>query len=147
MSTLPSVANLVSRNSEYRAHHEPIATFQARLESGSKLPGVAVVTCADPRCIPENFLKLETWDAIVIRTAGSNVKTALPSIIAIDQLVGLQEIMVINHTDCGALAFRDNAIRTTLKERAPDMSSHIENMEFGQITWYVADVSSIFIAN
>lgn len=139
MSALPSTADLIGRHSEYATKHEPIATFQERVQAGQKLPNVAIITCADPRCIPEDFLKLRTWDAIVIRTAGSNVKAALPSLVAIDELVKLREIMVINHTDCGALAFRDDAIRRALTERAPSMSAHIESMEFGQITGYVAD--------
>lgn len=137
MSNIPTVIDLLGRNAEYKAVHSPIATFEERFRSGMNPPSVAIVTCADPRCIPENFLKLDTWDAVVLRIAGSNVKTALPSIIAIDDLVGLQEIMVINHTDCGAQAFRDDSIRAALKERAPEMATKAESMEFGQITGYV----------
>lgn len=142
MSASPTVADLLLRNVEYEAQHDPIATFEERFESGLKGPSVAIVTCADPRCIPENFLKLNTWDAVVIRTAGSNVKAALPSLIAIDALVGLQEIMVINHTDCGAQAFRDESIRTSLKVRAHSMSADIDRMEFGQIVGYVQNALS-----
>lgn len=137
MSALPTVADLIVRNAEYKAQHESIATLQERAGSGLKGPSVAIVTCADPRCIPENFLKLNTWDAVVIRTAGSNVKAALPSLVAIDGLVGLQEIMIINHTDCGAQIFRDEAIRASLKERAQGMGVEINSMEFGEISWYV----------
>lgn len=144
MSTIPTVADLVGRNSEYTVQHDPIATFQERFQSGQKGPGVAIVTCADPRCIPENFLNLKTWDAVVIRTAGSNVKAALPSLVAIDALVGLQEIMVINHTDCGAQAYRDDPIRASLKERAQGMGPEIDKMEFGQIVWCVWDASRPF---
>lgn len=140
MSETPTVADLILRNTQYKAHHNPIATLQERAGSGLKGPSVAIVTCADPRCMPEEFLKLKIWDAVVIRTAGANVKTALPSLIAIDELVGLQEIMVINHTDCGAQIFRDDSIRTSLKERALNMSSDIDEMEFGQIKWYVWNV-------
>lgn len=137
MSSVPSTADLIGRNAEYAIRHEPIASFQERIGAGSQLPSVAVIACADPRCIPGEFLKLKTWDAVVIRTAGSNVKAALPSLIAIDELVKLQEVMVINHTDCGALAFRDDVIRSTLAERAPKMSGQIDTMELGQISGYV----------
>lgn len=147
MSTLPSAADLVVRNTEYAMKHDPIATFQERIESGLKLPSVAIVTCADPRCIPEDFLKLKAWDAITIRTAGSNMKAALPSLIAIDELVKLHEIMVINHSDCGALVFRDDAIRYTLNKRVPKMGVQIKDMEFGQIAGYVADLFVTFTAN
>lgn len=133
MST-PNVQELVNRQTKYQQHHDPISTFDERFRAGDKGPSVAVVTCADPRCIPEQFLKLEVWDAVVLRTAGSNVKAALPSIIAIDSLVGLQEIMIINHTDCGALAFRDDSIKSLLHERAPDMNQEVDAMEFGEIT-------------
>lgn len=95
------------------------------------------MTCADPRCIPERFLNLNMWEAVVLRNAGSNVKAALPSLIAIDSVVGLQEIMIINHTDCGALGFRDDSIKSTLYGRAPSMENEINAMKFGEITGLV----------
>lgn len=103
MASPPTVQELLARHAKGQASHEPITTIEERVKAGGQAPKVFVVTCADPRCIPEKFLHLETWEVVVLRTAGSDVQAALPSIIAIDSLFELDEIMVINHTDCGAL--------------------------------------------
>lgn len=57
-----------------------------------------------------------------------------PGLIAIDILVGLQEIMIINHTDCGALLVRDATIKEKLRKRAPEAVKAINEMSFGEIT-------------
>ncbi|KAK5093101.1 hypothetical protein LTR70_002042 [Exophiala xenobiotica] len=139
MSHPPTASDLIARNTTYQPTHHPTATLSERFASGLKGPTVAIIACPDPRCIPETFLNLTTWDAVVIRTAGSNVTAALPTLIAIDKLVGLQEIMVVNHTDCGALMYRDDEIRETLRARAPRMAHVIEQMAFGEITGTLED--------
>lgn len=136
-TSAPNVQEFISRHAEYQHHHDPISTFDEWFTAGGEGPKVAVVTCADPRCIPERFLNLNMWEAVVLRNAGSNVKAALPSLIAIDSVVGLQEIMIINHTDCGALGFRDDSIKSTLYGRAPSMENEINAMKFGEITGLV----------
>lgn len=133
MATIPHVQDLLSRNSEYQRSHIPTTTFEERFSAGDSPPKVAVVTCADPRCIPEKFLNLSIWEVVVIRTAGSNVKGALTSLIAIDKLAGLEEIMIINHTDCGGQMFRDDTLKSSLHNLAPQLKSEIDAMDFGQI--------------
>lgn len=100
--TTPTAKDLVERNEKQKHEHKSISTLKDHFTSGNEGPRVAIITCADPRCIPEQFLHLDTFEAVVLRTAGSNVEAAIPSILAIDSVVPLQEIMVINHTDCGA---------------------------------------------
>lgn len=132
--TLPTTQDLLSRNAEYSRTHEPIPLFEEVYGSGNRLPTVAVVTCADPRCIPEKFFDVDLMKIIVIRNAGSNVEEALRSIIPIDDVVKLDEIMVIDHTDCGATFYRDNKLREMLKKRAPSKAEQVDKMTFGEVT-------------
>ena len=58
---------------------------------------------------------------------------ALPDILALDTLVGIHEIMVVKHTDCGSLAFTEKGVKDILKQRAPMREQDINEMDFGSI--------------
>ncbi len=75
----------------------------------------AVVTCMDARLDPAKFLGLEDGDAHVIRNAGGIVTDdALRSLVISHHLLGTEEILVIGHTDCGMLTFRDEEVQEQL---------------------------------
>ena len=88
--------------------------------------GLAVVTCIDARIDPAKVLGLEEGDAHVIRNAGGLVTDdALRSLVISHQLLGTQEVMVIDHTDCGMLTFNDAEFEQKLEEetgRRPEWS-------------------------
>ena len=76
---------------------------------------LAVVACMDARLTIESMLGLRTGDAHIIRNAGGIVtEDVVRSLIISQQLLGTQEVMVINHTDCDMLTFKDEALRTKL---------------------------------
>ena len=69
---------------------------------------VAVVACMDARLIPTRVLGLEEGDAHVIRNAGGVVTADQIRSLAISQhLLGTEEIVLMQHTDCGMLAITD----------------------------------------
>ena len=75
----------------------------------------AVVTCMDARLDPAKFLGLEEGDAHVIRNAGGIVTDdALRSLVISHHLLGTEEVLVIGHTDCGMLTFRDEDVQAQL---------------------------------
>ena len=76
---------------------------------------VAIVACMDARLTLEPMLGLKTGDAHIIRNAGGIVtEDAVRSLIISQQLLGTREVMVINHTDCGMLTFKDEELRSRL---------------------------------
>jgi carbonic anhydrase len=76
---------------------------------------LAIVACMDARLTIEPMLGLKTGDAHIIRNAGGIVtEDVVRSLIISQQLLGTQEVMIINHTDCGMLTFKDDALRTRL---------------------------------
>ena len=78
---------------------------------------VAVVTCMDARLHPEKFLGLELGDAHVIRNAGGRVtEDALRSLVISQRMLGTQEVIVIQHTDCGMMGASDEDIAAKIKE-------------------------------
>jgi carbonic anhydrase len=77
---------------------------------------LAIVACMDARMTIEPMLGLKTGDAHIIRNAGGIVtEDALRSLIISHYLLGTQEFIVINHTDCGMLTFKDEDLRSKLQ--------------------------------
>ena len=78
---------------------------------------VAVVACMDARLTVEQILGLKTGDAHVIRNAGGIItEYALRSLLISHHLLGTQEFLIINHTDCGMLTFKDDDLRQHLEK-------------------------------
>jgi carbonic anhydrase len=78
---------------------------------------LAIVTCMDARMEVEEMLGLKTGDAHIIRNAGGIItEDALRSLIISHFLLGTQEFMIINHTDCGMLTFKDEDLKARLQQ-------------------------------
>ena len=79
---------------------------------------LAVVACMDARLTVEEFLGLKTGDAHIIRNAGGIVtEDAIRSLIISHHLLGTEEFVIINHTDCGMLTFKDDELRARLQQQ------------------------------
>ncbi len=77
---------------------------------------LAIVACMDARLTIEPMLGLKTGEAHIIRNAGGIVTDdALRSLIISQRLLGTQEFMIINHTECGMLTFKDEDLRERLR--------------------------------
>jgi carbonic anhydrase len=78
---------------------------------------VAVLACMDARLNPYGLLGLSEGDAHVIRNAGGVVTDDEIRSLAISQrLLGTEEIILIHHTDCGMLTFKDDDFRQQIQE-------------------------------
>jgi carbonic anhydrase len=73
---------------------------------------VAVVACMDARLNPYGLLGLAEGDAHVIRNAGGVVTDdVVRSLLISQRLLGTREVILIHHTDCGMLTFRDDEVK------------------------------------
>jgi carbonic anhydrase len=78
---------------------------------GSPASGVAIVACMDARLCVERLLDLRPGDAHVLRNAGGIVsEDMLRSLTLSQRLLGTREVMLIHHTDCGMVKFRDEEL-------------------------------------
>jgi carbonic anhydrase len=78
---------------------------------------VAILACMDARITVEKALGLSPGDAHIIRNAGGiATEDALRSLIVSHHMLGTREIMIINHTECGMMSFRDEELRHRLEE-------------------------------
>jgi len=79
---------------------------------------LAVLTCMDTR-LSIRTLGLKTGEAHIIRNAGGIVTDdALRSLVISHYLLGTEEIMVVNHTDCGLMQTSEDDLRTSIQKRA-----------------------------
>ena len=79
---------------------------------------LAVLTCMDTR-LSISTLGLKTGDAHIIRNAGGIVTDdTLRSLIVSHYLLGTEEFMVINHTDCGLMHTNEQDLRTRIHNRS-----------------------------
>ena len=78
---------------------------------------LAVVACMDARLNVYGVLGLEEGDAHVIRNPGGLVNEAEIRALAISQrLLGTEEIILIQHTNCGVQGFVDEDFKQQLAE-------------------------------
>ena len=77
---------------------------------------LAVVPCMDARLDVHKILGLSEGDAHVIRNAGGVVSDdAIRSLVISQRLLGTTAIVLIHHTDCGMLTFRDDDVKDAIE--------------------------------
>lgn len=78
---------------------------------------IAVVACMDARLETGALLGLLEGDAHVIRNAGGVATDDVIRSLTISQrLLGTREIMLIHHTDCGMLTFKDADLKQQIQD-------------------------------
>ena len=76
----------------------------------------ALVVCMDARLETGRMLGLEEGDAHVIRNAGGVVTDdVLRSLVISQRLLGTREIILVHHTDCGMLTFKDDDVKAGIE--------------------------------
>ena len=77
---------------------------------------LAVVACMDARLDVHEILGLEAGDAHVIRNAGGIVTDdAIRSLVISQRLLGTREVLLMHHTDCGMMTFRDDEVKDEIE--------------------------------
>lgn len=105
-------ARILDENNRYARQFD---RSRLGMPPGRKL---AVLACMDARLTVEEVLGLRTGDAHIIRNAGGlATDDAIRSLVISQTLLGTEEVLVIEHTDCGMLTFKDEAVRLDLAAR------------------------------
>ena len=110
MQSMSVIEKVLVANKDYARTHElrPLTPRPALK--------LAVLTCMDTR-LSIRTLGIKTGDAHIIRNAGGIVTDdALRSLVISHYLLGTEEIMVINHTDCGLMKATEDELRDTIQK-------------------------------
>ncbi len=129
----PEYERALAENERYAAQFDRSAL---PLPPGRRL---AVVACMDARLTVEDVLGLRTGDAHIIRNAGGlATDDAIRSLVISQNLLGTEEVIVLEHTGCGMLTFEDEPVRRQLEVRTgrsvdlpllpfPDLESNLHS--------------------
>lgn len=84
---------------------------------GPPAPKIAIVTCADPRLTAVvQLIGLPDADVDLIRNVGTVIDDdSIRSLIVSTRMLGTQEIMIINHNDCGLTRFSGDELESRLR--------------------------------
>jgi carbonic anhydrase len=108
---MSAIDDVLAANEIYSRNHE-LRKLTPRPERK-----LAILTCMDTR-LSIRTLGLKTGDAHIIRNAGGIVtEDTLRSLVVSHYLLGTEEIMVINHTDCGLMQATEEELRTRIQNR------------------------------
>lgn len=78
---------------------------------------LAIVTCMDHRLRPEQALGVPAGSACVIRNAGGRVTgDVLRSLVVASTTLGVDEIVVMQHTECAVAGTTNERIAQTIRE-------------------------------
>src|SRR5271168_4269164 len=106
------IDEIIKANEIYAQNHE------ARRLTPSPERKLAILTCMDTR-LSIRTLGLRMADAHIIRNAGGIVTDdSLRSLLVSHYLLGTEEFMVINHTDCGLMLTTEQELRARVQEQA-----------------------------
>ena len=106
---MSSTDNLLRNNQTYA---ENFAKSDLPIPPSKK---TVVVACMDARLDIYRMLGLTEGDAHVIRNAGGVVTDdVIRSLILSQRLLGTEEIILIHHTDCGMVTFRDDDLKAQI---------------------------------
>jgi len=112
MPDMSVIDEVLAANEQYARTHE-LRGLTPRPERK-----LAVLTCMDTR-LSILTLGLKAADAHIIRNAGGIVTDdSLRSLLISHYLLGTEEFMVINHTDCGLMQSTEQDLRTRIQNRA-----------------------------
>lgn len=102
----------MSSTDELLENNERYAEAQQRPElPAAPAKAIAVIACMDARFHVSKILGLEEGDAHIIRNAGGVVgDDAIRSLAISQRLLGTREVMLIHHTGCGMLTFKDGEL-------------------------------------
>jgi carbonic anhydrase len=84
--------------------------------AGTAARGLAVLTCIDSRIDPLAMLGLRAGDAKIIRNAGARVTDdALRSLVLAVNLLGVNRVCVVQHTNCAMVESTEADIHTRIE--------------------------------
>ena len=101
-----------------QANQEFARTYDTARATAPVTRKLALVACMDYRIPLEQAFGLKPGDAYIIRNAGGVVtEDVIRSLLVAHYKLGVEEILIVNHTQCGMQTFRDEDLREDIRRR------------------------------
>ena len=118
------------------ANAEFVRTYDPRRATVPVVRKLAILACMDYRIALWEAFGLKQGDAYVIRNAGGVVtEDVIRSLLVAHYRLGVEEVLIVNHTECGMQTFRDEDLRADIRRRrgtdtiAPEQFHAFQNLE------------------
>jgi carbonic anhydrase len=79
--------------------------------------GLAILTCMDPRVDPVLIPGFGRVTSIIRNAGGIVTDDVIRSLIVADEFLGVKEFLIVNHTDCAMLKFKDPELQGRLEKK------------------------------
>ena len=127
MSVLDDVLHA---NEEFAKNYDP------RRATAPVTRKLAILACMDYRIALWEAFGLKIGDAYVLRNAGGIVtEDVIRSLLIAHYRLGVEEVLIVNHTECGMQTFRDEELRADIRRRrgtdtiAPEQFHAFQSLE------------------
>lgn len=133
----PTVDELIQRNIDHTGEYPDLSDLPER-------PKTAIVSCSDPRVIPERIFHLDYREALVFRVVGGHPQTVFKNILAVDSFLGLHEVLIIHHTDCGIRYYTEDSVKNSIRKLNITTEEEIQNLgSFGTLSRETSEEQSV----
>lgn len=119
-----------------RVNAEFVRTYDTGRATAPVSRKLAVVACMDYRIPLAEAFGLKPGDAYVIRNAGGVVtEDVIRSLLVAHYRLGVEEVLIVNHTACGMQTFKDEDLRADIRTRcgtdaiAPEQFHAFQSLE------------------
>ena len=101
-----------------RANGEFVRTYDPSRATAPVTRKLAILACMDYRIALFEAFGLKQGDAYVLRNAGGIVtEDVIRSLLVAHYRLGVEEVLIVNHTECGMQTFRDEDLRDDIRQR------------------------------
>ncbi len=101
-----------------RVNAEFARTYDSGRATAPVAHKLAVVACMDYRIPLAEAFGLGPGDAYIIRNAGGVVtEDVIRSLLVAHYRLGVEEVLIVNHTECGMQTFKDEELRADIRKR------------------------------
>lgn len=84
--------------------------------------GHTPVACMDSRCNPYDVLGFKIYEIISLRNPGGRIFPFLTQLAAMDAFFGLHQIIILQHSNCGASHITIDHERQDIKTKCPGLT-------------------------
>jgi len=103
----------------FAANAEFAKNFKSQDLTGEAKKGLAIVTCMDSRIDPLKIVGMSAGDAKILRNAGARVtEDVLRTLILATNLLNVNRVLVMPHTDCRMASGTEEQIHATILEKS-----------------------------
>ena len=101
------------------ANTEFVKEFKSQDLTGYAKKGLAIITCMDSRIDPLRIVGMKAGDAKILRNAGARVtEDVLRTLILATNLLGVNRVLVMPHTDCKMASGDESEIHAAIFEKS-----------------------------